>query len=38
MKISVEITFAPLEGDYKDKIKNLILKLESRVLSIMKIH
>ena len=27
MKISVEITFAPLEEDYKDKIKNLILKI-----------
>ena len=27
MKISVEITFAPLEGDYKDKIKSLILKI-----------
>ena len=27
MKISVEITFAPLEENYKDKIKNLILKI-----------
>ena len=27
MKISVEITFAPLEEDYKHKIKNLILKI-----------
>ena len=27
MKISVEITFAPLEESYKDKIKNLILKI-----------
>ena len=27
MKISVEITFAPLERDYKDKIKSLILKI-----------
>ena len=27
MKISVEITFAPLEEGYKDKIKNFILKI-----------
>ena len=27
MKISVEITLAPLEGDYKDKIKNFILSV-----------
>ena len=27
MKISVEITFAPLEDDYKHKIKNLILSI-----------
>ena len=27
MKISVEITLAPLEGEYKDKIKNLIISI-----------
>ena len=27
MKISVEITFAPLEEEYKDKIKNLIISI-----------
>ena len=27
MKISVEITFAPLEDDYKDKIKNFIFSV-----------
>tara|TARA_B100000886_G_scaffold305985_1_gene238069 strand:- start:476 stop:736 length:261 start_codon:yes stop_codon:yes gene_type:complete len=27
MKISVEITFAPLEGEYKEKIKNFIISI-----------
>ncbi len=27
MKISVEITLAPLEREYKDKIKNLIISI-----------
>ena len=27
MKISVEITFAPLEDEYKDKIKNFIFSV-----------
>ena len=27
MKISVEITFAPLQEEYKDKIKNLIISI-----------
>jgi len=27
MKISVEITFAPFEGEYKEKIKNFIISI-----------
>ena len=29
MKISVEITFAPLDEEYKDKIKNLIISIRN---------